>query len=148
MKIDMRSQMIVAQLNYFYSILPQKFTPMPDGSADEYKYNTNLLNPICALEMVYDLLKEENTDFKIGLEEKEILWSLSKRCFNEKHQSWIKNPVSSKEWLKGKRNDIFKSYIVRNYLMRKFYDENMTMKILDGETNKEIKLITWAQEKN
>lgn len=151
MQISFKSQLIVAELDTFYKCLTPKEIPMPDGSFSPWYQKGFWLNTWTGsprLLYTYEFLKEEGIDLGISAEDKKKLWEMAKIKFNTENVRLIKHPQSTKEYLQGELHKVFKSILVKAFLCHKFYEENIVLKILNAETNKEIKLLRWAQEKN
>ncbi len=93
-------------------------------------------------EKVFDNLTHNGHEIKFSKEQRDRMWKLSYAKIAKENPEFVENAKTDeelKELLKEQRNKIFKSYLVRAYLLEKKHKENLVLDFLD-QHDKPIKI--------
>lgn len=114
MKFDIRSQLILSELDNLYKT---------EGRFGNYV-------------MLYDFLMEEGHDFGIKVEKKTELWKKASAKFNIERKDIINSGRWSKEQLTNELHKYYKSALAAEYLLRVKRETGATLDITDEQGNK------------
>ena len=89
-------------------------------------------------EKIYDNLTHNEHQIEFNKEQKERMWKLSYAKIVKENPEFVENAKQDeelKELLKEQRTNLFKSYLVRAYLLEKKHKENLVLDFLDQHNN-------------
>jgi hypothetical protein len=89
-------------------------------------------------EKIYDNLTHNEHQIEFNKEQKERMWKLSYAKIVKENPEFVENAKHDeelKELLKEQRTNLFKSYLVRAYLLEKKHKENLVLDFLDQRNN-------------
>lgn len=89
-------------------------------------------------EKIFDNLTHNGHDIQFTKEQRDRMWKLSYAKIAKENPEFVENAKTDeelKELLKEQRNNIFKSYLVRAYLLEKKHKENLVLDFLDEHEN-------------
>jgi hypothetical protein len=89
-------------------------------------------------EKIYDNLTHNEHQIEFNKEQKERMWKLSYAKIVKENPEFVENAKHDeelKELLKEQRTNLFKSYLVRAYLLEKKHKENLVLDFLDQHNN-------------
>lgn len=132
-------QQLVHQLHHLYST-----------ASDDWDINNqSVFGFYGTYHNVYNNLIHNGHKIEFSKEHKSMMWNLAKKAFDAKYQKWIKVPKHEgngwmKDWLKEKRDNVYKSYLVRAYLLEKRKKEGVTLQFLeeDGSPIKRLSFVS------
>lgn len=89
-------------------------------------------------EKIYDNLVHNGHEIEFNKEQKDRMWKLSYAKIVKENPEFVENAKQDeelKELLKEQRTNLFKSYLVRAYLLEKKHKENLVLDFLDQHNN-------------
>ena len=89
-------------------------------------------------EKIYDNLTHNEHQIEFNKEQKDRMWKLSYAKIVKENPEFVENAKQDeelKELLKEQRTNLFKSYLVRAYLLEKKHKENLVLDFLDQHNN-------------
>jgi hypothetical protein len=89
-------------------------------------------------EKICDNLTHNEHQIEFNKEQKERMWKLSYAKIVKENPEFVENAKQDeelKELLKEQRTNLFKSYLVRAYLLEKKHKENLVLDFLDQHNN-------------